>query len=145
MSVSTGAFIKNVCMMTTSMTQPEADAACKAGSTAGKQMLLFQIDSDDTQNSIFAVLDTNLGKNGYNYAFRVDGLRDTADGNWYYYDFGQAPAFAGLKWYFTSDTLTGYDSLVITNMAWPANKLVQSPAVDGIQNELDLVPVLCQY
>lgn len=124
------------------MTQPEADAYCKA---LGGNGLLFQIDSDDTQDSIFSILDVSLGQQGYQYAFRVDGLRDTADNQWYYYDFGKAPAFAGLKWYMTSDTLVGFDSLVITNMAWPAAKVVQSPAVDGVQNELDKVLVLCQF
>jgi hypothetical protein len=146
MSTSSGAFIKNVCLIGIAKTQSEADAACKAGSTAGTEMKLFQIDSDDTQTAIFAVLEANLGSQGYNYAFRVDGLRDTSDGQWYYHNSGSPePAFSNLKWYMTSDTLEGFDSLAITNMAWPASKVVPSVAVDGIQSDNDLVPVLCQY
>lgn len=148
MSSSTGAFIKNVCMKLQYATQAEADALCRAGSTAGKQMLLFQIDSDDTQTSILNVMDASLGSKGYVYAFRVDGLRDTNDNQWYYYNSGSAtPALATLKWYTTSDTLTGHDSMVITNMAWPAYKTVPSAAIDGIPNDEnnDPVLVLCQY
>lgn len=121
------------------MTQDQANAYCKAG-----MMQLFQIDSATTQTAIFYVLNQLLTQSYYNYAIRVDGLRDTTSGLWYYYSYGKTAAFAGLKWYQKSDTLTTYDSLVITNMAYPSSKVVPSEAVDGVPLG-DLLPALCEW
>lgn len=120
-------------------TQAEADSYCRAG-----QMQLFQIDSATTQTAIFQVMYDLLTSGGYNYAFRVDGMRDTTDLKWYYYSYGKAAAFAGLKWYTTSDTIATHDSLVITNMAYPSTKVIQSEAVDGVPLG-DKIFVLCEW
>lgn len=125
--------------MTIGHTQAEADAYCKAD-----RMVLFQIDSATTQSAIFQVLNDLLTSGGWDYAFRVDGLRDLTDKNWYYYSYGKAPAFAGLKWYQTSDTIDTHDSLVITNMAYPSTKIIQSEAVDGVPMG-DKLNVLCEW
>lgn len=107
----TGGPLKTACLITGTYTQADADSYCRSNN-----MVLFQIDSDNTQTQLFSFLETNLA--GSNFVFRVDGLRDeVGDNNWYYYSYGKAPAFSGLQWILSSDTKQGLNSLIVTNMA----------------------------
>jgi len=139
---STGKLLKNVCLVfDPPQDQPGADAGCKAG-----YMYLLQIDSADLQTMLFAILDQALGASGVPFAFRVDGLRDSTDKKWYYYSKGaKVPAFAGLKWYMTSDTLDGSDSLILTNLAYPVQKGLMTSAIDGIPLSENSVMYICEY
>lgn len=53
---------------------------------------------------------------GSDMVFRIDGLKDEASNSWFYYSYGQSPAFSGLDWLINADTLTGLNSLVVSNM-----------------------------
>lgn len=130
-----------MCMVFDQKDQAGADAACKAG-----YMYLFQIDSDAVQTELFSLLDQILSAGGLNFMFRVDGVRDTTDKKWYYYSKGtKTPAFAGIKWYVSSDTLDGFDSMVVTNLAYPVQKAIANTAVDAVQNNDPTPLYLCEY
>lgn len=130
-----------MCLVFDQKDQAGAAAGCKAG-----YMYLFQIDSDIVQTTLFAFLDQALSAGGYNFMFRVDGVRDATDKNWYYYSKGtKTPAFAGLKWYISSDTLDGFDSLVVTNLAYPVQKAIAKTAADGVQSNDPSPLYICEY
>ena len=129
---------KSVCIVAQDMNQADADKYCKSGG-----MKLLQIDSAATQTSIIALLNTNF--QGQQYYFRVDGLRDeSGDNQWYYYNNGKAPAFVGLDWYVSYDTLLGRSSLAVTNSAYPMNKLIPSYKIDGV-DPVAIYPCICEF
>lgn len=136
---ASGTTIKNLCIVLLGMTQSDANTYCTAG-----YMVLFQINNAATQTALFTFLDQIFSASGYSFAFRVDGLRDTTDKNWYYFSYGKAPAFSGLSWYMGSDTLDGLNSLVATNMAYPVQKALPSTLADGVSSS-ETLPVLCEY
>jgi hypothetical protein len=102
---------------------PSNHADASAGCTAG-YMYLFQIDSAEVHTFILMIIEQIFSANGFPAMFRVDGVRDTSDNKWYYYSKGsKTPAYAGLKWLVSSDTLTGSDTMIATNMAYPVIKV----------------------
>lgn len=134
---ASGNYMKTACFVFGEFSQADADAYCKAGG-----MKLFQIDSLELQSVLFAYMEPQL--EGYDFMIRVDGLRDTTDNKWYYYSNGKAPAFGGLEWINGPDVLTGFDSMMITNMQYPQSKIIQTFKVDGISAELQ-IPIACEY
>ena len=121
-----GTYIKTACVVTIDYGYADAFAYCVANS-----MKLFIIDSTAVQDALIAMLQISYAYS--NGAYRVDGLRDeTGDNNWYTYGNGKTPAFSGMKWYDTSDTYTGYSSLMVTSMAYPMSKVISTYLVDGI-------------
>lgn len=132
-----GAYSKTACFVFDTYNQADADAYCKADG-----MVLLDIDSLEIQSELFAFLEPQM--TGYQVAFRVDGIRESDVGNWYYYSYGKTLAFSGLDWLTTSDTLTGDDTMVITNMAYPMAKVIQTFKVDGLDKSL-LFPIICEY
>lgn len=133
-------YIKNACFVFIEMTQSQAEAYCKAGG-----MTLFQIDSAETQAALFKYLQEQLPTTPA--VFRVDGLRDEPDGEWFYYANGKEPAFDGLDWLdpvTKEDTLDGQNSLVVENMAYPMQKYSMTFKVDGLEPSIPFL-VICQF
>lgn len=133
-------YIKTMCI-SGMYTQSDADAYCKANN-----MVLFQIDSDNTQQALFAFLTSAVSQDA---VFRVDGIRDEATatggtGNWYYYSYGKADAFAGLDWLVGADTLDGLNTMVVTNMAFPLSKAIPTWKVDGLEPTYEF-NIICEY
>lgn len=117
------------------MTWSQATAACKA-----KDMKLFQIDGVEIQDAVLAFPPKIYGKS---WALRVDGLRNTTDGNWYYDD-GKIPAFSGLKWVQSANTPAGHDSLFIGPYNYPDTTILSRGYVDGFPFSRPHYP-LCQF
>lgn len=105
-------------------------------------MKLFVIDTASTQSALFTYLEPKYPE--FDVYFRVDGIRDETDGNWYYYSYGKSSAFTGLDWLMTVDTLTGWNTLVVTNMAYPMDKIIPTYKVDGLDPTM-LFPFICEY
>lgn len=105
-------------------------------------MKLFVIDSANTQTALFKYLFPTYSS--VDTIFRVDGTRDETDGNWYYYSYGKTSAFAGLDWLLTPDTYTGWTTMVVTNLAYPMEKVIPTFKVDGLDVNL-LLPFICEY
>lgn len=64
-------------------------------------MKLFVIDSDEVQTSFFAFVLSmfGIGSSTSNNVQRIDGMRDSPYGDWFYYSYGtKTPAFTGLDW-----------------------------------------------
>lgn len=137
LSDSSGVYLKTACFEFNTVIQSDANAYCTSN-----RMRLFVIDSAATQNSLFAFLKPQMS--GFAVAFRVDGIRDTTDSNWYYFSYGKAPAFAGLSWLQTSATPTGMDNLVVTNTIYPQLTVTQDFYCDGIDVP-SLLPFICEF
>lgn len=138
---SSGKLYKNLCIVLVPADQPTAMSGCAAG-----YMHLLQIDSDFVQTFILALMDQVFSGSGYPYLARVDGVRDPADKKWYYSSKGtKVEAWAGLKWLVNSDTFTGYDTLVVTNLAYPVNKAFMKSAIDGVPSNEGNSLYLCEY
>lgn len=106
-------------------------------------MNFFVINSNETQQALFAGITNMLGTG--DYVIRVDGVRDeTGGGNWYYYTYGKTLAYAGLDWLIGSDTYDGQSSMIVTNMAYPMSKFIKTPKIDGIEPD-QLFPFACEY
>lgn len=137
-SLSSGAFLRNICIVFDKLGQSEASDGCKA-----KNMMLLKIDSSEVQDALFDFGQRNFGSR--KWVARVDGLRNTADGKWYYDD-GTTPAFSGLKWLKSANTPAGDDSLVVANINWrKSGKKLDNPVIDGIPTSENQYPYICQF
>lgn len=106
-------------------------------------MKLFVIESAEWQAGLFSIL--NEVAQDTAVVLRVDGLKDeSGDNNWYYYSNGKQPAFDGLDWLTTSETMAGYDSLTVTNMAFPMEEVLPQFKVDGLPSDY-LFYVVCEF
>lgn len=106
-------------------------------------MKFFAIDSSAIQKALFdSLYPLFLYSPAY---FRVDGIRDETNGNWYYNN-GQTLAFSGLEWLISSDTAPGFNTLVVTNMAEPMVKVIPTMKVDGFEANSYIDPFfICEY
>lgn len=137
LSVS-GTYKKTACLIVTVYNQVDANNYCIA-----QGMKLFVIDTGAIQTGLTNQLTNIIGSN--DYVFRIDGLRNEAGDNlWYYYAYGKTLAYAGLNWLTSSDTLTGMNSLVITNMAYPMAKYNATFKIDGLDAKTAF-NVICEY
>lgn len=136
MDPKSGSYLKTACLVLELHDQPSAEEACIAYG-----MKLFQIDSTAVQTALFGWLEPLLSQ--YLVSARVDGKRE-ADQAWYYYSYGRAPAFSGLDWLVDSDTFDGYDTMVATNQAFPAMKVIPTFKVDAVL-EAEELTVLCEF
>jgi len=127
---------KTACVVLDRYTQTKAVQYCKKFG-----LNLFQIDSEKTQKALAKYFTRELSF--LPLLLRIDGLRDEVDGKWYFYNNGKQPAFEGLNWMFTNDTLTGDNSLVVTNFAYPFLKYKPSVRIDGMSASEKLY-VLCE-
>jgi hypothetical protein len=129
-------YIKTACFVEEPSSQASALAYCESNS-----MKLFIIDTDVVQNVLFYHVEPTYQSS--NKIFRVDGVRDSGDGNWYYSS-GQTPALATLKWLISSDTYETYDYMMISNTGWPMTKLSPTFSVDGVDSETPF-PFICEF
>ena len=133
---ASGVYAKTACVVNMTHTQSQAVSYCESNS-----MKLFQITDATTQNQIVTSMQTIYGAS---ITFRMDGLRDTSDGNWYYNSYGKTPVFSGLWWLTNSNTFAGSDSLTIGNMAYPNIKFRLTFRMDGVRPNIPL-PIVCEY
>lgn len=137
LSVS-GTYVKTACFIQLVGNQVDANNYC-----IGNGMKLFVVNSAAIQTAVFAALLAGFGPNPV--VLRADGLRDEAgDNKWYFYANGKTPAFTGLSWLTSNDTLPGLNSLVITNMAYPMQKYNPTFKIDGLDS-VTAFNVLCEY
>lgn len=133
-----GKYVKTACVIMQTYTQSDASTYC---TTRG--MKLFVINSTFVQTKLFDTLTTLAQR--VPVAFRVDGLRDAArDNKWYFYSYGRTPAFPGLRWLINNDTLPGYNTLVVSNTASSMKKVRPTFTVDGWKPDY-LLNVLCEF
>lgn len=119
-------------------TQPDASTYCTS-----RGMKLLVINSTVVQSKLFDTLTKAV--RGIPVAFRIDGLRnEKGDGKWYFYSYGKTPAFPGLAWLISNNTLPGYDSLVVSNTASQMKKVRPTFKVDGWKPNY-LLNVLCEF
>lgn len=138
LSVS-GTYLKTACVIISpELNQSDANNYC-----ISQGMKLFVIDTAATQKILQnALLQVLSGP----WVLRIEGLRDEkGDNKWYYSSpVGKTPAFAGLDWITSADTLTGLNTLVITNMAYPMMKYLPYLKIDGL-SPTDLFNTICEY
>lgn len=133
-----GKYVKTACVVTQTYTQSDALTYC---TTRG--MKLFVVNSTYIQTKLFSM----LGKLAQRVpvAFRVDGLRNEAgDNKWYFRSYGKILAFSGLSWLMSNDTLPGYNTLVVSNTASSMKKVRPTFKVDGWKPNY-LLNVLCEF
>lgn len=137
MNDASSAYLKTACFITTALSQSAADAYCKSHG-----MQLFVITDAYVQTTLFATLTTMAAGNPV--IFRVDGIRDEPNGDWFNYSYGKAPVFAGLEWLQTLDTLTGYGTMIVENIAYPMMKQMLTWKVDGV-DPTTAFPFICEF
>lgn len=110
-----GAYLKTVCLINfLKQTHPAAYTFC-----VSIGMKLLVIDSAPLQTALLNFLDTTLGVgNPAVYITpQIDGQRDVATGEWFYYSYGtKTPAFAGLDWMVGPNMTVGWDCLTTDNI-----------------------------
>lgn len=129
---SSGAYIKSACLVELLFGQADAKNYCER-----KGMKLFTIDSAETQTSLLDYLQPNFSS--IEIYFRVDGIKDETDGKWYYYSNGKTLAFSGLDWLVSADTLSGRNTMVVTN-----TKIDWIMKVDGVDASSEF-PFICEF
>jgi hypothetical protein len=109
LNYTNGAYKKTFCVMFVDRNATEALNYCKS-----QGMLLFRIDTNETQQDFFTGIKKFYPGNGVN--FFVDGQRDLTDGKWYFWNTGvKTPAYSGLNWKNgDSNTGTGLNYLQIS-------------------------------
>jgi hypothetical protein len=132
-----GVYKKTACLVQNGKSYTAAKAYCESYS-----MKLFVIDSDPVQTQLFTYLETKWANSLMTY--RVDGVYDTTDNSWYYYSYGKTPAFAGLRWVFSSDTYDPYNYMTISNLAYPMYKISTTFAVDAYDVS-QAINFICEY
>jgi hypothetical protein len=132
-----GVYKKTACLVQNAKSYTDANAYCESYS-----MKLFVIDSDPVQTQLFTYLETKWATSLMIY--RVDGIYDTTDNSWYYYSYGKTPAFAGLRWVFSSDTYDPYNCMTISNFAYPMSKISATFAVDA-NDVSEPIYFICEY
>lgn len=105
-------------------------------------MQLFVISDADVQTSFYAYLTTAFGATPT--MLRIAGVRDEPDGSWFNYSYGKTPVFGGLDWLQNPDTLTGWSTMIVENIAYPLVKYIPTWKVDGVEPALGL-PFVCEY
>lgn len=104
-------------------------------------MKLFVLDSEETQTSLFNELFDLLDK--YSMTFRVDGVQDDEDGLWYYDD-GKTPASSDLSWRVSSDPFLDWNTLVVTNTAFPLKVYLPTYTIDMVPAG-KTCPFICEF